>query len=465
MGENYLDAAYRPFPAFAEWASLQVDEDRWKEEVAELPASGAISPEQLARARRIAMHAAAVDTGAIEGLYNVDRSFTMTIALQTAVWQSALDSRGGVVRSMIQSQIRAYDYVTELAAADEPISEVVIRSLHERMVESQDTFAAQTVVGVQSQPLPKGQYKTAPNHVILPGGGAHAYAPVAEVSSEMHRLVSELRSDQFRTAHPVLQAAYAHYAFVCIHPFADGNGRVARALASVFTYRSSFVPLLILVEHKPAYLTALQLADQGNLQAFADFMFHRAIDAIQLVAETLQAVTSPDPVLEAARLRDVYLLEGQDAKEQTDVAGAAFLNAFSEAYTRQATGIESDGKFEFKSQFVDPRHAVILGPRAGYRVTVDRRVLRLSAASKAPAAASATRQVHVEVPIDSSSDDDLRLVVMPPRGQPFTAKVGDLVPALTPLFKVRLAAFTEGVLGEMLAELRAGATAEIRRVS
>lgn len=72
----------------------------------------------------------------------------------------------------------------------------------------------------------------------------HHYAPVAEAQPEMARLIREIRSGSFTEAHPVMQAAFAHYAFVCIHPFPDGNGRVARALASVFLYRSPGVPLL-----------------------------------------------------------------------------------------------------------------------------------------------------------------------------------------------------------------------------
>jgi Fic family protein len=56
----------------------------------------------------------------------------------------------------------------------------------------------------------------------------------------------------------------AHYAFVAIHPFADGNGRVARALASVFTYRAYSVPVLILAESRNDYLTNLEAADRSN---------------------------------------------------------------------------------------------------------------------------------------------------------------------------------------------------------
>jgi Fic family protein len=75
--------------------------------------------------------------------------------------------------------------------------------------------------------------------------------------SEMQRLVSEMRSDSFSSAHPVVQASYVHYGLVVIHPFADGNGRVARALASAFTYRAMSMPIVILSEHKTSYLDAL----------------------------------------------------------------------------------------------------------------------------------------------------------------------------------------------------------------
>ena len=118
----------------------------------------------------------------------------------------------------------------------------------------------------------KGQYKQHPNHVLPPDGSLHSYAPVLETQMEMQRFVGELNTDGFRTAHPALQAAYAHHAFVWIHPFADGNGRVARALASIFTLRTDSIPLLILLEHKAEYLTALREADRGQRQPVVNFV-------------------------------------------------------------------------------------------------------------------------------------------------------------------------------------------------
>ena len=40
--------------------------------------------------------------------------------------------------------------------------------------------------------------------------------------------------------HPVLKSGIIHYELVRIHPFVDGNGRVARALASVILYQEGY---------------------------------------------------------------------------------------------------------------------------------------------------------------------------------------------------------------------------------
>src|SRR6202008_4940170 len=309
----------------------------------------------------------AVDTGAIEGLYDVDRGFTMTIALQTATWEAVLNARGDRVRSLIESQMQAYDYVIDLATGREPVSEMWIRSLHERITASQDIYQALPEVGWQNHPLPRGQYKAMPNHVRLQDGGFHAYAPVDAVPVEMHRFTEEMRSESFQLAHPVVQAAYAHYALVCIPPFADGNARVARALPSAFTYRSHSVPLLILLEHKPQYLASLRSADAGEPRGFVDFVFERTIDAISLIEQTLKAAAAPDPEVEVASLREVFRSRGY-ADEQVDEAGLALLSAFVDEFNRLGERLRVPGQLDIRSySTVDSRGS---SSRAGYRTTL-----------------------------------------------------------------------------------------------
>lgn len=214
-----VDSAYKPFPAFEEWLAFKVDSVRWQRYTTELEQRRkTASPEVLEKAQNIVRRAAAVDTGALEGLYEVDRGFTFTVATEAAFWQVRIDEKGEQVRGHIEAQLEAYEYILNLATGETPISEASIRSLHEIICRNQENYMAVTEIGPQPIRLRKGAYKTSPNHVRDRNGNIHAYAPVDVTSSEMHRLCQELRSDTFAGAHPALQAAYAHYSFVLIHP-------------------------------------------------------------------------------------------------------------------------------------------------------------------------------------------------------------------------------------------------------
>ena len=451
MNVYQIDAAYRPFPSFAEWSELTVDVARWEKAVSMLPPAESVSSQDLAQAHRIAMRAAAVDTGAIEGLYEVDRGFTMTIALQTAAWEAVLDARGEKVRSLIESQMRAYDYVLDLATGRAPVSEMWIRQLHERITASQDTYPVLTEIGWQDHPLPKGKYKAMPNHVRLPDGGFHAYAPVDQVPVEMHRLVEEIRGEPFQRAHPVLQAAYAHYALVAIHPFADGNGRVARALASTFTYRSHSVPLLILLEHKPGYFAALRRADAGAAQAFVDFVFERTLDAIALIEQTLKAAAAPDPEMEVARLLEALRSSTGDSDEEVDAAGLALLSIFAEEFQRIGESLEVPGQVEIRIRPTSLPPARRNSTRPGYRHTHERNGLTIGIAAAPPLGAKVGRGLTIEVPIGARPEDEVllanRMEVV------FKAPIRELVPVPSTSLLIRLRVVARRIVGELLAEL------------
>ncbi len=73
---------------FAEWASsTSADTVRWDRYNAALQKGPDRFYRALKRAREVVKRAAALDTGAIEGLYEVDRGFTFTVAFETAAWE------------------------------------------------------------------------------------------------------------------------------------------------------------------------------------------------------------------------------------------------------------------------------------------------------------------------------------------------------------------------------------------
>ncbi len=69
----------------------------------------------------------------------------------------------------------------------------------------------------------------------------HFVAPAAErVASEMRRFLQWFESGP--TLDPVIRAGVAHLWFVTIHPFEDGNGRIARAIADLALARADGMP-------------------------------------------------------------------------------------------------------------------------------------------------------------------------------------------------------------------------------
>lgn len=304
-----METNYQLFPAFETWKDLAVS-GAWGEFLSALnEVRGAADAADVERAVEVALRSAALETGAIEGLYTTNRGITRAVALQGALWEAELDKLGPDVRGHFEAQLAAFDLVLDAATKRFPISQKWIRDLHAKVCAAQTTYRVWTEAGWQERPLNHGEYKKEPNNVTLADGTTHWYATVADVAPEMHRLQEEMLTPGFEAAHPILQTAYAHHALTAIHPFSDGNGRTARALASVFLYRTAGVPLVIFSDQWVRYWDALAAADRGEPQAFVTFIDDRAIDSMALVTDRLREAHGS---LEdrAKRLRDLFKSHG-----------------------------------------------------------------------------------------------------------------------------------------------------------
>lgn len=107
-----------------------------------------------------------------------------------------------------------------------------------------------------------GQYKTRPNSVITATGEEFAYASPEETSAMMYALVDWLGTEMYKGEFsPIELAALLHYRYIRIHPFEDGNGRVARLLVTYVLERYGYPMLIIKSNDKAQYLNALNLSD------------------------------------------------------------------------------------------------------------------------------------------------------------------------------------------------------------
>lgn len=80
----------------------------------------------------------------------------------------------------------------------------------------------------------------------------------------------------------VTRAIEAHYRFVSIHPFVDGNGRVARLLMNLLLMQKSCPPLIVPKESRRAYVTSLEKGQTtGDTDDYYRFMYERMIDSMK----------------------------------------------------------------------------------------------------------------------------------------------------------------------------------------
>lgn len=199
-------------------------------------------------------------------------------------------------------EMKAHDvgieHVRTLAAdKDRLISEGDIRDLNQIILKESFWKYAETADGQSTRKeIIPGQYKTTPNSVRQANGEIMSFASVEETPSRMSDLVTWLRQELTSPSLPIAACiAKLHHDFIVIHPFEDGNGRVARLLVNYVLMRSGYLPLIVRTDEKEAYLTALRLADAGELSALMTYLQRRLEWSLQLGIKAAKGESIEEP--------------------------------------------------------------------------------------------------------------------------------------------------------------------------
>jgi len=279
------DARYRPFASFSQWPRVAVLERRWDDAATRLARQKTGAPPQAwERARQVVLRAATVDAAT-----HADESDLEVVGTE-ASWRQAFATKGMPgVQALYEGEARAHALVADAAAADATVSEELLLQTHDELVASHEQYPVQYGDNVVLEPVPRGDYKTFQNYGVLHDGRRRLYAPPERVPAEVDRLAREAAAPALAAAHPVVQAAYLLYAIDAIHPFADANGRAARAIASLPLYRAVGVPLVVTPQTRFAYLSSLEAYDREGPGGLVDFVFQRGLEAMTQAFDILAA--------------------------------------------------------------------------------------------------------------------------------------------------------------------------------
>jgi len=134
-------------------------------------------------------------------------------------------------------------------------------------------------------------------------GSDYIPPPAFEIPDLIKELLEWLRKNP-EELRPVETAAVLHYKLVSIHPFDDGNGRVARLLMNLVLIKHGYPMTVIRNYDRRRYYDTLRKADSGNLKPFVTFIarcVEQSLDLYLNAIEPTDKTTRLLPLSEAAK--------------------------------------------------------------------------------------------------------------------------------------------------------------------
>jgi len=198
---------------------------------------------------------------------------TLTLGETAFVLEEGLTISGKPLKDQqeVVGHARAIDLIYKLIRGRAALTEKDLFDLHKAVQTEQ-------VVDVYK---PVGAWKAEPNSTVIVTGNDQVifeYASPKDVPKLMERWMGFFqdtwRLTQMDREESISAYVRLHVSFVRIHPFWDGNGRMARLIANIPVLRSGFPPLIIPRERRREYIEALSEyhLEVGTLRGGGDLL-------------------------------------------------------------------------------------------------------------------------------------------------------------------------------------------------
>ena len=322
----------------------------------------------------------AIETGLIERLYVLDRGITQLLidrGIDASLIPHGAVKNPELVVSMINDHEAVVDGIFEFVIGKRPLSTSYIKEMHQLITRHQYEVEGVDALGRKTTaPLISGDYKRQPNNPLRADGDTHEYCPPEQVASEMDKLI-ELHLQHVEVSVPAeVEAAWLHHRFTQIHPFQDGNGRVARALATLIFVKKGWFPLVVRDRERSAYIDALEAADEGELgdlvKYFSGLQKDEFVRALSIASDVLKSTRAEEAIRAVQRAlqrrRDSLTEEWESARSTADALVSVTEERLQEVATAMKSAMEDlfenpdfsvhsarqgDGRDQYRFQIVE----------------------------------------------------------------------------------------------------------------
>jgi Fic family protein len=234
--------------------------------VSKMRQTGALTPEVLNKLRKYFRIKNIYSSNAIEGN-------SLNVGETRLVVEQGLTITGKPLKDQAEAKnlSAALDFLEELAGnPDRPITESDVRQLHFLVLKGINDANA-------------GKYRTEQVEI---GGSKFKPTPPESVPAEMQEFGEWLQQASvpgqiFTADEAILAACAAHTWLVTIHPFIDGNGRVARLLMNLILMRFGFPIAIIAREDRLRYYDALEISQTSDLTAFVSLVSESVEESLE----------------------------------------------------------------------------------------------------------------------------------------------------------------------------------------
>ena len=189
---------------------------------------------------------------------------TLTLQETKLVLEEGITIGGKPLKDHIEARNNAdaFDFIVQLVQHKKPFSQDIIQHIHEIVTKSLLKDA--------------GKYRTGNVRITGSSITPPSYTKIISLMDDYINTIKKLK------IHPLKKATFIHYRLVWIHPFFDGNGRVARLVMNLYLMQHGYPPIILKQEQRKTYYNMLHQADNGNISPLAEFITKAMNESLQL---------------------------------------------------------------------------------------------------------------------------------------------------------------------------------------